>query len=63
MKNKTKRDIFWCVCYLFTYTFLYLTSIKTNWFHFSLTTLVVAFLSGSLMQFIMCELGWEDDNE
>lgn len=62
MKNKTKRDIFWWICYLFTWAFLSLTSVKTNWFHFSLTTFVVSFLCGSLMQFIICELGWEDEN-
>ena len=61
MKNKTKRTIFWWVCYLFTYCFLDFISIKTNWFHLSLITFVVAFLSGSLMQFIICDLGWEDE--
>lgn len=60
MKNKTKKTVFWWFCYMFTYAFLYLTSIKTNWFHFSLITYVVAFLCGSLMQYIMCKLGWEE---
>ena len=60
MENKIKRDIFFWVCYLFTYCFLDLISTKTNWFHFSLTTFVVAFLCGGLMQFMICELGWED---
>lgn len=63
MRNKTKRDIFFWVCYLFTYCFLHFISTKTNWFHFSLITFVASFLCGSLMQLIICELGWEDDDE
>ena len=45
---------------MITYTFLYVLSIKTNWFHFSLTTFAIAFFCGSLMEFIISENGWND---
>ena len=63
MTNKTKRDIAFFIVFILTAMFLTIISNKTNWFHYSGTVYTVAFCTGMCFQYIMCDLGWEDEEE
>lgn len=60
MTNKMKRYILTTICLSIAGIILYLLSIITNLFRFSLTTFYVAFTCGLLTEFIIFLLGWED---
>jgi len=63
MKNHTKRMLSFVCAYMSFALALMFVSYRTNWFHFSLATYGIAFVVGGLYQFIIDDLGWEEDDE